>query len=57
MKWIDTNFNMQNSQGRTPLHLFCKWNRDENIFNPNQSRKIDPSCQENYPYINYDEMK
>ena len=45
MKWIDTNFNMQNSQGRTPLHLFCKWNKDENIFNPNQSRKIDPTCQ------------
>jgi hypothetical protein len=42
MKWIDTNFNMQNSQGRTPLHLFCKWNKDENIFNPSRSRKLDP---------------
>lgn len=27
MKWIDKNFNMQNSEGRTPLHLFCMWNR------------------------------
>jgi hypothetical protein len=33
MRWIDTNFNLQNSEGRTPLHLFCMWNSEGNIFN------------------------
>lgn len=33
MKWIDKFFNSQNSEGRTPLHLFCMWNREGSLFN------------------------
>lgn len=45
MKWIDTNFNLQNSEGRTPLHLFCLWNSEGCLFN---------SFHENdLPIINY----
>lgn len=48
MKWIDTNFNLQNSEGRTPLHLFCMWNSEGNIFN---------QPQDGLPLIDYPEMK
>lgn len=33
MKWIDKKFNMPNTEGKTPLHLFCKWNKEGNLFN------------------------
>lgn len=35
MKWIDKSFNMQNSEGRTPLHLFCMLNQQGSLFNTN----------------------
>lgn len=36
MKWIDKKFNMPNTEGKTPLHLFCKWNKEGNLFNTEQ---------------------
>lgn len=48
MKWIDTNFNLQNSEGRTPLHLFCMWNSEGSIFN---------QPDDGLPLIDYPEMK
>lgn len=45
MKWIDKNFNMQNSQGRTPLHLFCMWNREGCLFNNHDIQ--------GFPYIDF----
>jgi hypothetical protein len=47
MKWIDTHFNLQNSEGRTPLHLFCLWNGEGSLFN-NCSQPDDP-----LPIISY----
>lgn len=51
MKWIDTNFNLQNSEGRTPLHLFCLWNNEGSLFN-NYSLPNDPLPTINYPELN-----
>jgi hypothetical protein len=47
MKWIDTHFNLQNSEGRTPLHLFCLWNNEGNLFNNY------PSPNDPLPIIDY----
>jgi ankyrin repeat protein len=48
MRWIDTNFNLQNSEGRTPLHLFCLWNNEGSLFNHHTDDPL--------PHINYPEM-